>query len=110
MIAVLNWCLEHWFLIFILSALGVFEAVRDFLLSCLEAVAGIGERRHQRKLEQIRMTSWPDYARPAAMPPKPGPCVHRQVTPVVSAEVVVAWLCRCGAQLPADWAVRQEDL
>ena len=32
MIAVLDWALEHWFLIFILSALGVFEGVRDFFV------------------------------------------------------------------------------
>ena len=43
---------------------------------------------------------------------KPGPCVHRNVVPVISrAEELVAWLCRsCDARLPADWAVREEDL
>ena len=43
---------------------------------------------------------------------KPGPCVHRNVTPVMSfgTDEPVAWLCRCGTQLPPDWAVREEDL
>lgn len=44
----------------------------------------------------------------------PGPCEHLHVTPVVdAADDVVAWLCKnptCEAQLPANWAVRQQDL
>jgi hypothetical protein len=44
--------------------------------------------------------------------PRPGPCVHRQVTPVIDHDdTVVAWLCRsCDTQLPATWAVRKNDL
>ena len=59
----------------------------------------------------------PDHARAGrqagvAALPKPGPCVHRNVTSVVSkADEVVAWLCKsCDAKLPADWSVREEDL
>lgn len=47
--------------------------------------------------------------------PKPGPCVHRNVVPVIplsdSGSTPVAWLCNsCGTRLPADWAVLEEDL
>jgi hypothetical protein len=82
-IAVLNWLLAHWPLIFFLAVFGVFDSVRDFIL-----------------------------AAPAELPgKKPGPCVHRNVTPVVSDDHVVAWLCKtCDTELAADWAVRQEDL
>ncbi len=74
-------------------------------------------RRHQLRLKrlelQIARTKAANVAElPAA--PKPGPCVHRDVKPVVSPfpeEKVVAWLCRsCDKQLPANWAVREEDL
>jgi hypothetical protein len=117
-IAVLNWSLDHWYVFFWLSLLGVFEGVRDFFLSAFEAVAGIGERRHQRRIEEIQArtpTLPPGYVPPSAAlwPPKtPGPCVHRNVVPVVAAdESVSAWLCKsCDTQLPPDWAVREEDL
>jgi len=44
--------------------------------------------------------------------PKPGPCAHRNVVPVISkTDELVAWLCRsCDTKLAADWAVREEDL
>ena len=53
-----------------------------------------------------------DLAAPsAAALPKPGLCVHRNVVQVMSGEEIVAWLCRtCDAKLPAEWAVREEDL
>jgi len=54
------------------------------------------------------------HVQQAAPPQKlPGRCVHRQVSAIVPSgeEAVVGWLCRsCGTQLPADWAVREEDL
>jgi hypothetical protein len=116
-IAVLNWSLDHWFVFFWLAVFGVFEGVRDFFLGIFEAVAGIGERRHERRLEELRLqvpTLPPGYVPPSAalaIPKKPGPCVHRNVKPVISADdELVGWLCACDAQLPADWAVREEDL
>jgi hypothetical protein len=112
MIAVLNWSLDHWYVFFWLAVFGVFEGVRDFFLGAFEAIAGIGERRHRRRIEEIRAAA-PVVTVPARIPgKKPGPCVHRNVVPVVAAdEAVSAWLCRsCDAQLPADWAVREEDL
>jgi hypothetical protein len=116
-IAVLNWSLNHWYVFFWLVVLGVFESVRDFFLSAFEAIAGIGERKHQRRIEEIRAGSPqppPGWVAPSAAiaVKKPGPCVHRNVVPVVAAdESVSAWLCKsCDTQLPADWAVREEDL
>ena len=71
--------------------------------------------RHKRRMELRRVELQIAQAKTGAVPsllPKPGPCVHRHVAPVVSAaEELVGWLCRgCDAQLPPDWAVREEDL
>lgn len=111
MIAVLNWALDHWFLFFILSILGVFEGIRDFFIGIAQAIGGIGDRRHERRMEELSLRHQVGN-NPELVPAKtPGPCVHRNVTPVVAAEEVVAWLCRtCDTKLPADWAIRAEDL
>ena len=114
MIAILNWSLEHWYVWFWLAIFGVFEGVRDFFLDLARAIGGIGERKHERRMEELRLQAPalpPGYVPPSAAM-KPGPCVHRNVVPVVAAdETVSAWLCKsCDAQLPADWAVREEDL
>jgi hypothetical protein len=112
MIAVLNWSIDHWWVFFWLSIFGVFRGVRDFLHGTFEAIAGIGERRHKRRMKELRLR-----AQIAALPETrvgitPGLCVHRNVTPVVSvADEVVAWLCKsCDEKLPAGWAVREGDL
>jgi hypothetical protein len=70
-----------------------------------------------RKLGAVQLKAQERIARATrqaevAALPKPGPCVHRNVTSVVSkADEVVAWLCKsCDAKLPADWSVREEDL
>jgi hypothetical protein len=117
MIAVLNWSLDHWWVFFWLAVFGVFEGVRDFFLGIFHAVACIGERRHERRMEEIRLqvpTLPAGYVPPSAAlaaPKKPGPCVHRNVRPVIGAdETLVGWLCTCDTQLPPDWAVREEDL
>ncbi len=52
---------------------------------------------------------------PAAVSrPKPGPCVHRVVVPIIplndNGSEPVGWLCKCGERLPANWAVLEEDL
>ena len=114
MIAVLDWAVQHWFLIFILSMLGVFEGVRDFFVGAWQEITGT---RHKRRMKELRarerIARASAKAGVAALPKsKPGPCVHRNVVPVVSkAEEVVAWLCRtCETRLPAEWAVREEDL
>lgn len=112
MIAVLNWSLEHWYVWFWLAVFGVFEGVRDFFLSIFQAIGGIGERKHQRRIEEIRAGAPVVTVPSSSLPVKPGPCVHRNVTAVVGADdAVKAWLCRsCDTQLPPDWAVREEDL
>lgn len=110
MIPLLDWCLAHWWLIFWLAIFGVFDWARDFVLGLVRAVAGTGERRHERRMEELELRARAAESSPAALP-KPGRCVHRQVRAVVSVDdQVKAWLCRCGKQLPADWAVREEDL
>ncbi|HEV2450747.1 MAG TPA: hypothetical protein VGS62_02330 [Streptosporangiaceae bacterium] len=111
MIAVLNWSLDHWYVFFWLAILGVFEGVRDFFLGIFAAIVAIGERRHERRIEEIRAAAPAPPVLSSSLP-KPGPCVHRNVTAVISGgDEVVGWLCRsCDTQLPADWAVREEDL
>ena len=112
MIAVLNWAAAHWFLIFLLWGLGLFEGVRDFFVGIWKDVTGV---RHKRRMKELkareRIARAARHAEAAALP-KPGPCVHRDVIAVVSkADEVVAWLCKaCKDQLPANWAVRVEDL
>jgi hypothetical protein len=115
MVAVLNWLLAHWYVIFWLAIFGVFEGVRDFILGLARAVGSVGDRRHKRRMKELRARERIALAgrqEGAAVLPVPGPCVHRNVVPVVSkAEEVVAWLCRsCETRLPAEWAVREEDL
>ena len=110
MIAVLNWLLAHWWVFFWLAILGVFEGVRDFFVSTAEALAGLFDRRHQRKLELARAQRESAPAETAR--PLPGRCVHRRVKQVRDRDdELVGWLCLgCDAQLPADWAVTKEDL
>jgi hypothetical protein len=112
MIAVLDWALEHWFLFFLLSVFGVFEGVRDFFVGAWTEITGTRHKRRMKELRaQAKIIRASRHAETAALP-KPGPCVHRNVVPVVSkAEETVAWLCRtCDTKLPAEWAVREEDL
>lgn len=118
MIALLNWLLVHWWVFFWLSVFGVFKAVREFFVGLARALGSIGERRHQRRMRELELHAEIErHAAGGAIPEsilavKPGPCVHRKVVPVIAAdETVAAWLCRsCDTQLPADWAVREEDL
>lgn len=107
MVAVLNWCLNHWWLFLFLSVLGVFEAVGEFFTGIIASAIALSDRRHRRQLEIARALS----SAPAPRRPKPGRCVHRQVKQVRSGDELVAWLCTsCDRQLPADWAVSADDL
>jgi hypothetical protein len=111
-IAVADWLLSHWLLFFFLGILGVFGAVRDFFVSAWKEVTGTRHKRRMKELKaQARIARAASHAETAALP-VPGPCVHRNVVPVVSkAEEIVAWLCKaCDEKLPANWAVREEDL
>jgi hypothetical protein len=81
----------------------------------LSALHRRSKLRHKRQMALKRMELEIAQAKAGIIPsslPKPGPCVHRNVAPVISkAEELVGWLCRtCDEQLPANWAVRQEDL
>jgi hypothetical protein len=81
----------------------------------LTALHRRSKRRHKRRMDLKRIDLQIAIAQvQAGMPPslpKPGPCVHRNVRPVIAADdELVGWLCACDAQLPADWAVREEDL
>lgn len=113
MIAVFDWLLAHWFLIFLLGVFGVFDWFREFVTDVAKALGGGKRSKREKRLERrVRELETAQAGRPVIQPaPKPGPCVHRQVKPVISVdEKLVAWLCACGEQLPAEWAVREEDL
>ncbi len=112
MIAVLNWALAHWYWFFWLSIFGVFEGVRDFFVSAWKEITGTRHKRRMKELRAQERIARASVRAEAAALPKPGLCVHRNVAAVVSkADEVVAWLCRsCDEKLPANWAVREEDL
>jgi hypothetical protein len=117
MIAVLNWGLDHWWVFFWLAVLGVFDGVRDFFVGCAAAIGLSGERRHQRRLEEIR-AAHPVPAEPRSIhgnPDEARTCQHHAVVPVhntVTGERE-AWVCTnpdCRTQLPRNWAVEPSDL
>ena len=116
MIPVFNWLLEHWFLIFLLFFFGIFEGIRNFIMDVLDRMVAIATRNRPPAVQTAPSPASPEPAAAPALPAEqeeklPGPCVHRRVVPVISDEEVVAWLCRsCDKKLPADWAVREEDL
>lgn len=117
MVAVLNWGLSHWWVLFFLSAFGFFDGVRNFLAGIIATVAALGERRHERRLEIERTRSAAHLtAAPAVIADQPlpaAPCRHRNVVSVRSTadDSVVAWLCRgCDSKLPANFSVYEEDL
>lgn len=106
---IVDWIILIWFL-------GGFGwASRKIAMARAAARQRVADRReHQLNLKRLEL----EVARrgTAVAPPKtvpPGPCEHLHVTPVVADDEVVAWLCKnptCEAQLPANWAVRQQDL
>lgn len=81
----------------------------------LTALGRRSKRRHKRRLELKRLELEIAQTKAGTVIPAakvPGECVHRRVVPVIAAdETLTAWLCKgCDTQLPADWAVREEDL
>ena len=112
MIALLNWSLAHWWVFFWLAIFGVFEGVRDFFVSMAGAAAGVFDRRHQQRLEEIRAAHPVPAAEHAEITPAPGRCVHRRIKQVRDVtDELVGWLCvGCDTRLPPDWAVAAEDL
>jgi len=118
MVAVLNWGLAHWWVLFFLSAFGFFDGVREFFAGIFASAVALGDRRHERRLEVERAKAPPraltpeDFIPATAARTRPGRCVHRRVRQVRDRDDnLVAWLCAgCEKQLPADWAVAEEDL
>lgn len=110
MIPVLNWCVENWWVFFFLAVFGVFGGIRDFFVDIAYALGG--GTKHKRKLKELKLKKQIAEANANVKTVTPGPCVHRNVRPVIGVDdEVKAWLCKsCDTQLPADWAVREEDL
>lgn len=110
--AFLTWFSHYWWLLFIFGGVigSLLEGVRDFVLAALETIFG---NRHAQVTPPA--THAPIQTAPGTAPvagKKPGPCVHRRVTRIMSVDdELVGWLCtNCDTRLPADWAVREEDL
>jgi hypothetical protein len=114
----LNWIwilvVAYWFGGAIVSWIaGVLEVL-------LHPFLGRGERQLELeiKLERARaQRAQAEAARQVAALPKPGECVHRRVTPILTKtgqgglEEVSGYLCvHCDTRLPRTWAVREEDL
>ena len=105
--------LSYWWLALIFGGVAL-EWIGETLDVGLSALHRRSKLRHKRQMALKRVELQIAQAHAGIIPsslPTPGPCVHRNVVPVVADETVTAWLCRsCDAQLPADWAVREEDL
>lgn len=108
--ALISFVLTYWWAFFVLWAFGVYRGIGDFVLEALAALGNAGAQRHRRRMRELKMQA--KIARGQEHRGVSGACRHRAVTPVISLEdKLVAWLCKgCGAQLPANAAVREEDL
>jgi hypothetical protein len=102
---------------------GALEGIAETFGVGLSGLRRRSRRRHKRKMERLALelkiarakaggtAGLPSAA--IAVAPRPGPCAHRRVVPVIPAgeDKPAAWLCKnCDTRLPADWAVREEDL
>jgi hypothetical protein len=108
--------ISYWWLVLIFGGAAL-EWIADTFDAGIGAMRRRAKLKHQQRMELKRIELEIEQAKagtvvPIAAAKKPGPCVHRNVAPVVGAdETVKAWLCKtCDQQLPADWAVREEDL
>ena len=109
--------LGDWWWVLLLFGGAILEWIGGVLSAIYEALAGLGTARHRRRIELLKAQAKLEKARytPSIQLAKPGPCVHRNVVPVISSDgingSVTSWLCKtCDTQLPHDWAIRQEDL
>lgn len=102
-----NW---FWILIFWGVIGSLLESVRDFFL---DGVTYLMKVRHRHRMAELKARA-KAAKQAAALELVPCPCQHKHITPVIGVDdKVVAWLCKneeCSEQLPASWAVRQEDL
>lgn len=114
--SILTWLAAWWWLALIFGGAAL-EWIADTFDAGISAMRRRAKLKHKRQMELRRIELEIEQAKagtvvPIASAKKPGPCVHRHVTPVIAAdETLTAWLCRgCDTQLPPDWAVREEDL
>ena len=113
--SLLDWAIAYWWLILIFGG-AVLEWFGEIFDCGFGAVRHALKVRHKRRLQLARARA--RAARPlvpdAGPRPLPGACVHRRVKQVRDMDGnLVAWLCLkegCEKQLPADWAIAQEDL
>jgi len=104
---------DWWWLIFFLPLGGAEEGVRRYRNRREERA----QLKHERELEKLQILERMRQHAIEGQYPTPGPCVHRNSVPVVETDEyelngkVVAWYCKsCDTQLPANWAIRKEDL
>lgn len=113
MASVLQLLAAYWWLLLIFGGTILEFAAETFDvgLSALRKRAK-ARRRHQVQMKRLELQIARANAPVTAGATMPGRCVHRNVRAVVGTDdEVKAWLCRsCDTQLPADWAVREEDL
>ena len=106
--------ISYWWVILIFGG-AILEFLGETFDVGLSALHRRSKMKHKRKLQALRLELEIAQARSGASGAalvKPGPCVHRRVRQVRDrGDELVGWLCTgCDAQLPADWAVAQEDL
>jgi len=105
--------ITYWW-VFLIFGGGLLEWIGETFDIGLSALHRRSRLRHKRQMALKRMELEIAQAKSGAASslPKPGPCVHRNVRPVIAAgeDEPCAWLCRCGERLPANWAVYEEDL
>jgi hypothetical protein len=105
----------YWWLILIFGGTAL-EFIGETFDVGLRGLRRRSKLRHKRRVELKRLELQILQAKQGALPaslPKPGRCVHRHVTAVISTadDELRGWLCKsCDTQLPPDWAVREEDL
>ena len=111
---ILTLLISYWWVLLLVGG-AVLEWIGETFNMGLTALHRRSKLKHKRQMDLKRMELEIAQTKAGVVPsllPKPGPCVHRHVTPVISAaEELVGWLCKtCDTRLPADWAVREEDL
>lgn len=117
-----NWIVHDggwlWIWVFWGTIASLFKGVRDYFIEGVRQLIGLRSEHEVRLLRERRKLASAEAELERARQqdgelPAPGPCVHRRVAAVIAEgeDVPSAWLCKsCDAQLPADWAVRKEDL
>lgn len=123
-----TWLELHW--LSLLIAMVVLTVLEELGKAIVHSIADSGQLRREKRraqlrerddiraqrlaLEEQRFHTDVLRRRQQGVLPTPGPCVHRNVKQVRTADgELVGWLCQklgCDKQLPPDWAVAAEDL